>query len=51
MKLVDDHFKVMCSYDYREVVEEKFAPANSSREEALRTTNAVIVRLMKIGRL
>ena len=53
MKLVevDDHLKVMCSYDYREEVEEKFAPANSNREEALRATNAVIVRLMKIGRL
>jgi len=53
MKLVEveDHFKVMCSYDYREVVEEKFAPANTNREEALRAMNAVIVRLMKIGRL
>ena len=53
MKLVevDDHYNVMCSYDYHEKVEEKFAPANSNRQEALRATNAVIVRLMKIGRL
>ena len=53
MKLVevDDHFKIMCNYDYREVVEEKFAPANSNREEALKATNAVISRLSKIGRL
>ena len=48
---VDDHYKFMCSYDYQEKVEEKFAPANSNRQEALKATNAVIVRLMKIGRL
>ena len=48
---VDDHYKVMCSYNYREKVEEKFAPANSNRQEALKATNAVIARLIKIGRL
>ena len=53
MKLeeVEDHFKILCNYDFREVVEEKFAPANSNREEALKATNAVIARLLKIGRL
>ena len=48
---VDGQFKIMCSYDYREAVEEMFAPANSYCEEALRATNAVITRLTKIGRL
>ena len=48
---VDGHFKIMCKFDYREVVEEKFAPANSNCEEALKATNAVISRLSKIGRL
>mgnify|MGYP006229527425 CR=1 FL=1 len=32
-------------------MEEKFAPFNSNREEALKATNAVISRLSKIGRL
>jgi len=35
----------------RENVEEKFAPVNSNRQEALKATNAVIARLIKIGRL
>ena len=46
-----EHFKVMCKYNYRENVEEKFAPVNSNRQEALKATNAVIARLLKIGRL
>ena len=32
-------------------MEEKFTPANSNREEALKATNAVIKRLIKSGRL
>ena len=48
---VDGQLRIQCSYDYRKPVEEKFAPANSNREEALKATNAVIIRLTKIGRL
>ena len=48
---INGKVKVQCSYTYREPIEEKFAPANSNREEALKATNAVIQRLIKIGKL
>ena len=48
---IDGQWKIQCSYNYREPVEEKFTPANSNREEALKATNAVIKRLIKSGRL
>ena len=48
---IDGQLNIQCSYDYRESVEEKFAPANSNWEEALKATDAIIKRLMKIGRL
>ena len=53
MKLieVDGKTKVECSYTYREPIDEKFAPANSNREEALKATNSVIQRFVKIGKL
>ena len=53
MKLidVDGKKKVECSYTYREPIDEKFAPANSNREEALKATNSVIQRLVRIGKL
>ena len=47
---VDGQLKIECSYDYGEPVEEKFAPANTNKEEALKATNAVISRLTRIGR-
>ena len=48
---INGKVKVECSYTYREPIDEKFAPANSNREEALKATNAVIQRLIKIGKL
>ena len=48
---INGKVKVQCSYTYREPIDEKFAPANSNREEALKATNAVIQRLIKIGKL
>ena len=53
MKLieVDGKTKIECSYTYREPIDEKFAPANSNREEALKATNSVIQRLVRIGKL
>ena len=53
MKLieVDGKKKVECSYTYREPIDEKFALANSNREEALKATNSVIQRLLRIGKL
>ena len=53
MKLVevDGRTKIECSYTYREPIDEKFAPANSNREEALEATHSVIQRLIKIGKL
>ena len=43
--------KVECSYTYWEPIDEKFAPANSNREEAWEATNSVIQRLVRIGKL
>ena len=36
---VDGQLKIQGSYDYRESVDEKFAPTNTNREEALKATN------------
>ena len=49
MKLVqvNGKQKIQCTYTYREPIDEKFAPENSNREEALKATNAVIQRLLK----
>ena len=53
MKLVevDGRTKIECSYTYREPIDEKFVPANSNREEALKATHSVIQRLIKIGKI
>ena len=48
---VNGQQRIQCSYTYREPIEEKFAPQNSNREEALKATNGVIQRLLKIGKL
>ena len=48
---VDGKVKVEISCTYREPIDEKFAPANSNREEALKSTNSVIQRLIRIGKL
>ena len=48
---INGKVKVECSYTYREPIDEKFAPANSNREEALKATNSVIQRLIRIGKL
>ena len=48
---INGKVKFQCSYTYREPIDEKFAPANSNREEALKASNAVIQRLIKIGKL
>ena len=44
---INGKVKVECSYTYREPIDEKFAPANSNREEVLKATNSVI----RIGKL
>ena len=41
----------MLIHIHREPIDEKFAPANSNREEALKATNSVIQRLLRIGKL
>ena len=46
---INGKVKVECSYTYRAPIDEKFAPANSNREEALKATNSVIQRLIRIG--
>ena len=53
MKTIQINGKVKeeCSYTYRAPIDEKFAPANSNREEALKATNSVIQRLIRIGKL
>ena len=48
---INGKVKVECSYTYREPIDEKFAPANSNREEALKATYSVIQRLIRIGKL
>ena len=47
---INGKVKVQCSYTYREPIEEKFAPANSNREEALKATIAVIQSKFVISR-
>ena len=48
---INGQVKVECSYTYREPIDEKFAPANSNRDEAMKATKSVIQRLIKIGKL
>ena len=48
---VNGQQRIQCKYTYREPIDEKFAPQNSNREEALKATNVVIQRLLKIGKL
>ena len=46
---INGKVKVECSYTYRAPIDKKFAPANSNREEALKATNSVFQRLIRIG--
>ena len=48
---IDSKQKIDYSYEYREDVETKFAPANSNKYEALKSTNIVVKGLTKIGKL
>ena len=48
---INGKVKVECSYIYRAPINERFAPANSNREQALTATNSVIQGLIRFGKL